>query len=419
MLLTAGQLLLAHWPALLTLAFLGAALRSGALWLAVVVSDHVSFLAQIILTLAPLGFLLPVIAMLHLCRDSLPSVRELDARPGPEAASEKRERRLVDVAVSMLVPFLAVYVSYGLLKQDQMRFVNEAAFQEFNQFKLGKPAEYDYADRVGLYSGLTIVVIVAVAWVARWALGRMEHGTKFLGLAFVGALVEVYYTGQGSRYLAGTKAQFTDWLENRRATDATVEWYEAVRDRLGWLASPIDHVTGWLFDLLGSVDAVVVVPIAWLTVGAVVLGHKLSPPAAPEHPDRFARVPPRVKAMGASLFADVRTRWSAFWGGLRLLSTAGLLPMLVFGLVFLVAIRIPLLISQLLREVIGPVRTETWLAFNPMEAGLGFALSMALTAPLLAAAINWLLAGQLTDSPEPADGEDAAAMVQSGSSSTT
>jgi hypothetical protein len=41
---------------------------------------------------------------------------------------------------------------------------------------------------------------------------------------------------------------------------------------------------------------------------------------------------------------------------------------------------------------VGPVDTDTWLAFAPVERGLGLAVSMAITAPLLAAAVEWLVA---------------------------
>jgi hypothetical protein len=158
-----------------------------------------------------------------------------------------------------------------------------------------------------------------------------------------------------------------------------------------------------LLTLVGSVDAVIVVPVAWLTVGAVVLGHKLSPPAPREPHPRWERVPTAVRAASSSLFADLRERWSAFWGGLRLLGAAGFAPMLAFGLVFLLVIRLPVLVSQLVRALTGPVDTVTWMAFSPMERSLGMAVSMALTAPLLAAAMDWLVAPKLTeqaDEPE-------------------
>lgn len=409
-LLTAGRLISRHWPALLALAFLGTGLRAGVLWLAVIVSDQSSFVAQLILVLAPLGYLLPIIAMLYLCRGSLPNVAALDALPGPEATTEKRERRLVDVSVSMLVPFLAVYVSYGLLDEDRQRFINEAAFAEFNQFNLTRPPDYDFAGRVGIYAPLTVLTIVLVAWVLRFTLGRVESATRFLALAFVGALVEVYYTSQVARRVTGIQTSAIDWVEQRRAASMAVGWWDSTVGQLGWLASPIDSVTTWLFTILGSVDAVIVVPVAWLTVGAVVLGHKLSPPPGPEPHPRWQRVPPVVRTASSSLFADVRERWSAFWGGLRLLGSAGLAPMLAFGLVFLIAIRLPVLVSQAVRHLTGPVDTTSWMAFSPMERSLGLAVSMAITAPLLAAAMDWLIAPRLAGQPltedEPADAED-------------
>lgn len=396
-LLTAARLIARHWPALLALAFLGTGLRAGVLWLAVIVSDQSSFAAQLILVLAPLGYLLPIIAMLYLCRGSLPNVSALDAMPGPEATTEKRERRLVDVSVSMLVPFLAVYVSYGLLDEDRQRFINEAAFAEFNQFNLARPPDYDYAGRVGIYAPLTVLAIVLVAWVLRFALGRIEKSSRFLALAFVGALVEVYWTSQVARRLTGIQTSAVDWVEQRRVASGVVGWYDDSVGRLGWLANPIDTVTAWLFALIGSVDAVIVVPVAWLTVGAVVLGHKLSPPPAREPHPRWQRVPPVVRSASSSLLADLRERWSAFWGGLRLLGAAGFAPMLAFGVVFLLAIRLPVLVSQLVRLATGPVDTITWLAFSPMERSLGMAVSMALTAPLLAAAMDWLVAPKLAE----------------------
>jgi hypothetical protein len=406
-LVTAARLVARHWPALLALAFLGTGLRAGVLWLAVRVSDHSSFVAQLILVLAPLGYLLPVVAMLHLCRGSLPHVLELDALPGPEATTERRERRLVDVAVSVLVPFLAVYVSYGLLEQDRLRFLNEAAFAEFNQLDLSKPPDYDFAGRLGVYAPLTVLAIVVVAWVLRFALGRVENLTRFLSLAFLGALVEVYYTMQVARRFAGARTSAVAWVEQRRASDVVERRYDDVLGHLG----PVRTVTDWLLGLVGSLDAVVVVPLAWLTVAAVVLGHKLSPPAEEkeeeEREPRFRRVPSGVRRAAGSLTADVRERWSAFWGGLRLLGSAGLVPMLVFSLVFLLVIRVPLLVSHLVRDVVGPVRTDTWLAFSPIEDGFGLALSMALTAPLLAAALDWLIAPRLKDQEQPTEAEAA------------
>lgn len=414
-LVSAARILRTYWAPFIVIACLGLAVRSGALWIAVEVSDHNAFIAQLILVVAPLGFLLAMIAMLYMTRGALPNVAELSRREARQAATEKREMRLVDVAVSVLVPFLAVYVSYGLLKEDLFRFTNEAAYDEFNQFSLDGPPDVDFAGRLAIYDWQVVLAIVAIAWVLRFALGKIESVTRFLWLAFLGALVEVYYTSQVAQKVAEFREAGVSWVENRRASQVVLERYDQVIETLGPMANPVDSATAWLFGLLGAVDAVVIVPLAWLTVGAVVLGHKLAPPESPEKAPRagWQRIPAPVRRYGGGLIADVRERWSAFWNGLRMMATAGLLPMLTFCLAFLLVIRIPWAASQLLRLAIGPQQTDNWMAISPMEKSVGLAITMVLAAALLAAAIDWLLGPRLapapvTDSPPPVDREVSA-----------
>ncbi|MDT0212882.1 hypothetical protein Q9R29_03190 [Rothia sp. ARF10] len=400
-LLSAWRVLRTYWAPFVVIACLGLALRSGALWIAVEVSDHNAFVAQLILVLAPLGFLLAMIAMLWMTRGALPNVAELSRREARQAPTEKRELRLVDVAVSVLVPFLAVYVSYGLLREDLLRFTNEAAYAEFNQFSLEGGVDYDFAGRLAIYDWQVVLAIVAIAWVLRYALGRFESVTRFLWLAFAGALVEVYYTSQVAQKVTELREDGVAWIQERRASRLVLDQYDQVITTLGPLANPVDTATTWLFGLLGAVDAVVVVPLAWITVGAVVLGHKLSGPEEPvRQPDpRWERVPAPVRRFGGGLVADVRERWSAFWNGLRMMAAAGLLPMLTFCVVFLLVLRVPWIVTQLVRLAVGPMETKTWLAFSPMEKSVGLAVTMVLAAALLAAAIDWLLGPRVGTRP--------------------
>ena len=381
---TAGRLLLRHWPALLTLAFLGAAIRNGALWAAVQLSDVQGQLGQLMLVVAPLGYLLPIVAMLSICRRSLPSL-QVAGDQVEVAPTERRQLRLVDVAVSVLLPFLAVYESYGLLSADIERFRNLAVTDEYFQQGFG-PIDYDFQGRLGIYSLQVALAIVAVAWLVRWALGRLERAVGLYALAFVGAFVEVYYTAQLAGQSVVIRQRGEAWLRERVAVRWLESAYDAVVDALG----PVAGTFRWLVDAaqaaFGSFDAVVLVPVAWLTLGAVVLGYRLAdqepvPAAAEAAPAGLLR----------SILADVRERFSALFGGLRLLAAAGLAPMLVFSLLFLVVVRIPALAAYLVREVVGPQPWDTTYAFAPAQTAVGFALSMALTAPLLAAAVDWLI----------------------------
>ena len=378
---TAGRLFLRHWPALLTLAFLGAAVRSAALWLALEVSDVQAQLGQLFLLLAPLGYLIPIVGMLTLCRRSLPTLAVAGEAPAV-AATEGRELRLVDVAVSVLVPFIAIYEIYGLLASDIERFRNLAAADEFNRFRFG-PVDYDFQTRLGIYPLQIALVIVAVAFVLRWALGKLERASHIAALAFVGAFVELVYVSQLAGQSVVIQQRGTRWLEDRVAAQWLRSWYDAVADFLGPLAGAFRWLVDAAQSVAGSLDEVVVVPVGWLALGAVVLGYKVISDEAQEGQ------PPR--GFLGSLKADVRERFRPLLQGVRLLFSSGLGPTLFLCLCFLLVVRVPALVLAVLREVVGPVPFDTSIAFGPEKLALGFALSMALTAPLLAASSDWLI----------------------------
>ena len=400
-LIEAGRLFARHWPTLVALALLGVAVRGAAHWGAVTASDHVGWLGLLLLTIVPLGYLLPVIAMLHRCGGDLPAVRALSARRGTDATSG-RERRIWHVMVSVLVPFMTVYVANDLLRNDIKSFQNAAVADEFNK---GFEVTRDFGNRVGIYPLQVVVMIVVIALVVRFALGRAEKKWPFLALAALGAFVEVYYTNVVAKLAAGVQSEATTWVEDRTAAHWAVSQYDAVITRLGWMANPVDTATTWLFGLLGSFDVLVIVPLAWLTVAAVVLGHQLAPEPSRQHRalERLKVVPAPVRRGFAALTDDVRSRFSALFSGLRLLARAGLVPMLLFCLAYLVALRIPYLFSLLVRLVAGPTDTNTWLAFSPIENAFGLAVSMVVLSVLLAAAINRMLAATLTGGGSSAD----------------
>ncbi len=398
-LIDAARLLGRHWPVLLSIALLGVAARGAAHWGAVTASDHVGWLGLLLLTLVPLGYLLPVIAMLHLCGRDLPALSAMRQRH-PEDATSGRDRRLWHVMVSVLVPFLTVYVANNLLRADIKSFQNAAVADEFNQ---GFEVTRDFGNRVGIYPLQVVVMIVLIAVVVRFVIGKAEKRWPWLVIAAIGALVEVYYTSVVARLIDGTKADVKSWVQARQVVDWAEDRYTAVADRLGWLAHPIDTISSWVFGILGSFDVLVIVPLAWLTVAAVVLGHQLAPepPTLEPKPERFGVVPAPVRRAVDALRADLSSRFTALFNGLRMLAKAGLVPMLLFCLTYLIALRIPYLFALVIRRAFGPVDTDTWLAFAPIESAIGLALSMVVISVLLAAAINRMVQPMLNE-PTPA-----------------
>jgi hypothetical protein len=398
-LIDATRLLLRHWPVLICLALAGMAFRGAALWAAVEVSDHVNWLGHGLVVLAPLGFLVAMIAMLHLLRNDLPNVARVSSGTAPADATTGRERRLIDVATSMMVPFFAVYVSYELLTEDVEHFVNEAGADEFNQIDFYGTGEGPDFSRVFINAWYLVAGLVLAAWVLRFALGHAEKRWKFLGFAILGALVEVYWSANVAGYIDGQKPAIQDWLQNRVAVAQVTQFYDSVVDRLGPLADPVNTVTTWLLNLVGSIDAVVILPLAWITVGAVVLGHKLAPAPSFEHPwlARVKVVPKPVTRAVGGVADDVKSRFTALVNGLRLMARAGLVPMLLFGLATLLALRVPYLVSVAWRAIVGPVDSNTYVAWAPIEGAIADALMLTVLAVLIAAAVDRMLSLNSTE----------------------
>ncbi|MFI9487645.1 hypothetical protein ACIG47_14745 [Promicromonospora sp. NPDC052451] len=441
-LVSAARLFAAHWPALLTLGLLGVAVRNGAMWGAVELSQWNSFVAQLLLIVSPLGYLLPVVGMLWVCRTSLPLLRPepgpaygvagpaygaapipgmLPGTRAPMMPSEKRERRLVDVALSVLVPFLVVYEVEGLMDADRDQFLNEAAADElFNDAWTTQGV--DFMSRLGVWSGWTLLTIVAVAFVLRWLLGRLEGRLGFLGIAVFGAALEIYWTSQVAGQIETIQQGLWYVAEQRQLVAAAVGTVGAAQESIGTAGNEtVSVLADGFVTVLESLDVVLVAPLAWLAIGAVVLGHRLMEPPSTEHRwlDRVTWLPRGLRSVLESLTEDLRARFSALWDGLKMIVHGGLGPMLVFCLGYLVVMRVPYGVAWIVRAVTGPVDSSTWLAFSPMESAAGLALALALAAVLIAATVEQLVERGLVIRDEEAEEEAAARRVTAGRTSRT
>jgi hypothetical protein len=385
-----------HWPVLLTLALLGGAARMAAIWGATVASDANNTAGVLILMFAPLSSVTAIVLMLYVLRHSLPHIASATDGEAPTQGTTGRERRLLDVLASVLVPFLAVYASYGLLREDTDRFINAAVADEFlnNAEIFYDPGNAIDTDRFVFATGWLAVAIVAGAVVLRWGLARLEGARGWLWLGFAGAYVEVLWLTTLAAHFSVYKDRVWDWIEGRKGIDIFVGWWLDLLDRLGPLARPVDTATDWLFGVLGDFDAIVVIPVSWLAVGAVVYGHRLVPPPEPKRrePRILAAVPKPVRRVGGEVLGDLRERFSALTGGIRQLAIAGLAPMLIFGLAFLASARLEDLLELAARYLVGPQELDTWLAFAPHVATVTRAIGFTVTMCLLAAAVDRVLA---------------------------
>ncbi|WP_148234291.1 hypothetical protein [Cellulomonas flavigena] len=399
-----GRLWVRSWPVLLLVALLAVAGRYAAGWAAVNAAGYHGALGWAVLVLAPLSMVAGIVAMLHVLRRDLPDLARADASSSDGNAPA---RSLLDVLASVFVPFLALYASYGYLAEDRGRFFNTAAAREFNEgtWLLGEGADFSFTE---LATGWALVAVVVVAVVLRWLLGRWEKHRHSRPLAFAGAYVEAFWLLVVAAYVTELLGGVWAWVESRRAVAIVLDAWLRFLEAIGPVAGPVDTVVDAVAGVLGNLDDLVVIPLAWLTVGAVVYGHKLAdlPKRKPGGPAAWRRVPAPVRRWtteaAAPVVGDVRGRFRALTDGLRRLALAGLGPMLVFALAFLVATRVEEGLALLARATTGPQDVDTWLAFAPMVTAVATAVGLTLTMALLAAGVHRMLAGQAAVS-EPAD----------------
>jgi hypothetical protein len=401
------------WPLLLVIALLAVAGRNAAGWAAVNVSALNNTLGWAVLVLAPLSMVAGIVAMLHVLRRDLPALESIGRTRGPDDAASGHERGLIDVLASVFVPFLALYASYGLLAEDRAKFLNTALFREFVENGFSLTGDGPDGGFVHLATGWGLVALVVGAVVLRWLLGRWEGRSHRRALAFAGAYVEAFWLLAVAAFAAQLLDGVWAWVESRRAVAIVLDWWLDLLDVLGPVAGPVDAAVDTVAGVLGNLDDLVVIPLAWLTVGAVVYGHKLAAPPRREPrlrpPVVWQRVPAPVRRWtteaAAPVVGDVRGRFTALVDGLRRLAIAGLGPMLVFALAFLVSTRLEEGIQLLARALSGPQEVDTWLAFSPLVSSVATAVGLTVTMALLAAGVDRILAGQqeaMARTPEPA-----------------
>lgn len=409
------RLIWRHWPVLLTLYLFGAAGRGAVLWGAVAVSKHHSTLAGFMLPFAPLCSLTALILMLRAVSGSLRSAAfEVD-----DAQGRRTDSRLALLA-GTLIPFLTVYAAQGYLKDDLQRFVNEATYSELFGNAGAFYGEKADTDRAIMATGTLLAGIVIVALVLRYLLNRFDLPEKSRPVAFVAAYVEVLWLFMLAGAFTNYKDTAWDWVKSRTFVGWCGDRWSWFTNALGPIGRPVDDAVQWAWSVFGEVNAIVVIPIAWLTVGAVVYGRQLAAPERVRTSDptrwqqRVARVPAPVRRIGHEATSDMRRRFTSLGGGLRLLALGGLVPMMLFCLVFYFARETQVAVSELVRLLVGPQQRDTALAFFPHRDLISTAAYTLVLVGLLAAAVDRILVRR-----DQREAEETAAAASSASSASS
>ncbi|NLG22891.1 MAG: hypothetical protein GX555_15845 [Actinomycetales bacterium] len=389
----AARLLWRHWPVLLVLYLLGMAGRELSIYLAVEGSAVNVWLGAALLPFAPLSLMIAVLLMLDAVGPSL--------WHGPA-----RQDKLTLLA-GALVPFLAVYSAQGLLRTDRERFLNEAVADEYLNDSYLFDATTIQSRTIADVDPTVMIVVILVVLLVRRLLDWTGATKKNLVARLFAAWLEVAWLTWLASLLLAEFETLQAWIEQRVFVDWALNGWEAFLDLIGPVAVPVSAVTGWIGALLTDMNALVVLPLAWLTTGAVVYGGTLTSrslgvsalsPRLTWSARQFARAQERVgllpqpvqgwvTSVGKALFA----RFTTLMGGLRTLAVGGIVPMVLFCLAFLVSRYAEAATAEVIRWVLGPREAGQMVAFDSYVRIASTSVSLLLQVTLVAAAVDRLL----------------------------
>lgn len=400
-----ARVLGAHWPELVGLFLVGWIGRMSFLWLATTVSDWSPTVAVLILPLAPFSTLLSFVLMLRAMVPTLPAFSGMFER------RTARERWTEDFAVAgkVLLPFLAIYASAGLLKQDATVFLLDSAADEALNTTI---QDIDWG-RADYAPGLTIVAFIVIALVARKVIALLGLVNRHLAWAGVAAYIEILWIMTLANALNSQLEEIAAWATTRKISAPIIHWWEQLITTVREWSALADALLSMVVTVLGNLGAVVVVPVAWLAIGAAVYGHQLRSAelAVPGHEEmtkRLKKIPNPVKRVAAQITEPIVTPVQSALGAMKKIAVAGILPMVMFCIVFLAAGIVENGVALLLRELIGPGSGARQFALEPytilIQRGVYFVLALA----LLAAAVNAIVMAQIrADSERAEPSEDA------------
>jgi hypothetical protein len=355
----AARLLVRHLPALLTVFLLGLAARNAVLWVAVLVGRDHGVIASFLLPLAPLAMVVSLVLMLRIA--------------GGAIVAKGSTSSQVALLTSVLIPFLTVYAVTGRLADDQAQFVNESYADERYQ---GHGGETPLAVRtIAATEGNLLLYLLVGFLVVRFAIDILDLEERHTGWGLVQVLVEVTWLTLFATFLTNQLGDLRDWVQDLVVLTWVTDSWRSVTDTLGPLTDPARAVSGLFSDTLEHIGPIVVVPLLWLAVGAVVLVGGLpqsrrETPALPTSSRRVtARLAPRLERLrsrraGAKLLELAGRRFEDLVDGIRVIVHAGLLPVLVFCLVLPLARLAQWGTAEAIRLAVGPRDPETMILFS-------------------------------------------------------
>ncbi|NLT57202.1 MAG: hypothetical protein GXX79_22105, partial [Actinomycetales bacterium] len=223
-----------------------------------------------------------------------------------------------------------------------------------------------------------LVSLIVVALVLRKIIGVFALGERSVGWAGASAYLEVLWMVTFSVVLTSGIGRLRGWVATRAVIAPVMDTWESVRDWSLEVAGPVGAVVQWLVTLVSRADDVIIIPVAWLTLGATIYGTKLVTESTAS-----AATPAEAGEKGASTSRTSRTSTARLrqlelaarsearkaldeaaqpllgpvkstLSSLGRIAAAGLGPMVMFCLLFTLAKAVELGVLHLGRWVVGP-----------------------------------------------------------------
>lgn len=406
------RLLWRHWPALISIFLLGLAARNGAMWAAVILGRDHPVLASLLVPLAPLSMVIALVAMLKVAGSS---ARWTLGTEELESTGWAARRERLALLASALVPFLTVYALQGHLDADKRQFINESYADEYASGAMFDGGPID--DRTLLTVATWQVGLIVGALLLRGVIDRLDLPRRHAAWGLLAALVEVTWLTWLASLATSRWYDAGDWLADRVVFDKIGDAWHWVTGVLGPLTEPVRWAGDVLVGIVTGISDIVVTPLAWLAVGAVVLAGGLRDSRRARLGEHRVvvraregvgtRVRGRIERLeGHRLWRPERIgdllgrRFEELIAGVRTLVHAGLLPVLTFCLVLGLGQLAEWGAALSVRALLGPGDPDTMLAFSTYSDVVTRTVYTVVIVVLVAAAVSRLLTRRLEEERE-------------------
>ncbi|WP_291054071.1 hypothetical protein [Herbiconiux sp.] len=332
------RLVAARWPVLLAWFLAGWLVRYALIEVAAFAGASSALLGLLILPLAVLARLGSYIAMFLALRDDMPAFRRVDASGlgTLEQPAAGGRQRVSDIFLVSILPFFAFYAAWKLLGADVKSYA-ESALGNMNPFADG-PSPTAAVLNLQLDAGTLATIVVAFS--GRFLIKRYAKSLpKWTNL--VAVYLEAVWVFLTLFLISNYTAGFQAWVSSR----AAIQWYEQLKAAAFAVFAPF----GWLWNgvewAINEAGALMLFPLAWLTLAGIVYGRALTTPKIAYRPthryytgvrDRVVALPNGVRTRLKDVGADLTDRWRPLAGAVLLIWRAGVVPMGLFVLAYTV-----------------------------------------------------------------------------------